>query len=189
MDIITKAFETALEAHKQQKRKVSKAPYIIHPLDVSINLMKIGASTDIICAALLHDTVEDTNLKIEDIRREFGPNIARIVAGVTEKRSLKKLNNPKHTWKLRKEHTIKFMKTASEDIKLVSCSDKLSNIRAMIADIKQYGEEQVWKNFTTSKEANNWYYTSLIKSFKEGTSIEDYSIFNDLVNAVNKLFS
>jgi len=186
MERIARAFEIALKAHKNQKRKVSYAPYIVHPMEVAINLMKEKAPETLIISALLHDTVEDTNITLEDIRKEFGSEIAVLVDGVTEPEELRK-NSPK-TWNERKEHTIEFMKTASKEIKLISCSDKLANTRSLIEDQKKYGDK-LWLNFKGGKTSTKWYMTKMLKSFKQGENIEETNIYKQLEQAVNKLFS
>ncbi len=186
MNKIAKAFEIALKSHNNQKRKVSNAPYILHPMEVAINLMKEKVHEDLIIASLLHDTVEDTNITIKDIKKEFGNKIAVLVDGVTEPEELRK--NITETWKERKEHTIKFMKTTSKDIKLISCSDKLANTRSLIEDQKKYGDK-LWLNFKGGKKSTKWYMTEMLKSFKQGESIETTNIYKQLEKAINKLFS
>ncbi|MFX0094749.1 MAG: HD domain-containing protein, partial [Candidatus Hodarchaeota archaeon] len=79
---IKKAFLFATERHKDQMRKGNGAPYITHPIEVS--LMLASYSEEIICAALLHDVVEDTPTPIEEIEQEFGSKIKSFVQGVTK---------------------------------------------------------------------------------------------------------
>lgn len=186
MNKISRAFEIALEAHKNQKRKGSGAPYLVHPMEVAINLMKEKAPEDLIITALLHDTVEDTEITLEDIRKEFGNKIAELVDGVTEPEELRK--NSTETWQKRKEHTIEFIKKASKEIKLVSCSDKLANTRSLIEDQKRYGDK-LWLNFKGGKESTEWYMKEMLNSLKQGESIEETNIYKQLEKAVNKLFS
>src|SRR5690242_19340940 len=82
--LIKKAFNTSLEAHKDMRRK-SGEPYIYHPLAVAqIAVEEIGLGTTSIVSALLHDVVEDTELEIEDIKRDFGPKVAQIIDGLTK---------------------------------------------------------------------------------------------------------
>ena len=80
---IRAAFEFAAEAHKDQKRK-SGEPYIIHPLWVGIILADLEMDKETIVAGMLHDTVEDTEMTVEDITREFGEEVALLVDGVTK---------------------------------------------------------------------------------------------------------
>src|SRR6188768_3771315 len=82
--LIKRAFYTSLQAHKDMRRK-SGEPYIYHPLAVAqIAVEEIGLGTTSIIAALLHDVVEDTNLEIEDIQRDFGSKVAKIIDGLTK---------------------------------------------------------------------------------------------------------
>ena len=80
---IMKAYNYALEHHGDQKRH-SGEPYIIHPLNVAYILAEVGLDEATICAALLHDVVEDTDVTDSDLRRDFGEEIADMVAGVTK---------------------------------------------------------------------------------------------------------
>ena len=82
-DLIRKAYNYAYENHKGQKR-ISGEPYIIHPLEVAYILAELELDDSTICAALLHDVVEDTPITHEDIVREFGDEIAEMVEGVPE---------------------------------------------------------------------------------------------------------
>src|SRR5690554_2295134 len=81
---IRKAFDMALEYHKDMRRK-SGEPYIYHPLAVAqISAEEIGLGTTSIVCALLHDVVEDTDITLEDVEREFGEKVARIIDGLTK---------------------------------------------------------------------------------------------------------
>lgn len=156
MELIEKALQVASKAHQNQFRKNTDIPYIAHPAAVGMMVMKAGYDEDVVAAAILHDTVEDTDLTLEDIEREFGTKIAEIVAGCSEPdKSL--------SWQARKEHTIEFLKTAAEDIRVVACADKLHNIRSIIKDYQQLGDK-VWERFNAGKEKQKWYYTHIADS-------------------------
>ena len=88
IDLIMRAYKMAEEHHKGQKRN-SGEDYIIHPLNVSLILADMNMDTATIVAGLLHDVVEDTDVTLEDVKNEFGEEIADLVDGVTK---LKKLN-------------------------------------------------------------------------------------------------
>ena len=81
--LIEKAFRVAEQAHQEQKR-ISGEPYIIHPCEVALILADIEMDTPTICAALLHDVIEDTPVSYLDILKEFGEEIALLVDGVTK---------------------------------------------------------------------------------------------------------
>ena len=83
VDLIKKAYEFASKYHKGQCRK-SGEPYMIHPLNVAYILAGLELDDETLCAALLHDVVEDTPVTHEDLVREFGETIAEMVAGVTK---------------------------------------------------------------------------------------------------------
>lgn len=84
-ELIKKAYDYAYKNHNDQKR-ISGEPYIIHPLEVAYILAELELDDSTICAALLHDVVEDTPITHEDIAREFGNEVAEMVEGVTKLR-------------------------------------------------------------------------------------------------------
>jgi (p)ppGpp synthase/HD superfamily hydrolase len=177
MDIVEKALVIASKSHEGQYRKKTDIPYITHPVAVGMMLLKHGYSEEIVAAGILHDTVEDTPLTIEEIKREFGAYIAEIVEGCSEPdKSL--------SWKDRKEHTTEFLKTASEDVRAVVSADKLHNIRSIIKDYEQVGEE-VWSRFNAGREQQKWYYTSVVNSLGTKSSFE---LLTELRVEVDKLF-
>jgi len=153
MEKIAKAFEIAFKAHIKQKRKSTNVPYIIHPMEVAVILMKNGASDALVASGLLHDVVEDTNVELSEIEKEFGKHVGLLVKGATEPEKLNKniKLDEKKTWQERKQHTITFIKTASREMKMLSCADKLSNIQSMIYDYNLIGEK-LWERFNASKE-------------------------------------
>lgn len=93
-----KAF--ASKAHQGQARKNSNEPYITHPVRVAERLEKEGCSDDLISAGYLHDVVEDTNVSIEDIERQFGKEIADLVASHTEDKSKSWWDRKKRQWNI-----------------------------------------------------------------------------------------
>jgi len=131
VEIITRAFEFANKAH-HGVRRLSGEPYIMHPLAVArIVVKEIGLGSTSICAALLHDVVEDTNYTIEDIEKLFGPKIAQIVDGLT------KISGGVFADQAAKqaENFRKLLLTMSDDIRvvLVKLADRLHNMRTLDA--------------------------------------------------------
>src|SRR5437879_11130124 len=82
--MVRKAYERAAAAHTGQRR-LSGEDYVNHPLEVAAILAVLELDAETIAAALLHDTVEDTNLTADEVKREFGPEVARLVDGVTKR--------------------------------------------------------------------------------------------------------
>lgn len=128
---IRKAFDIALEAHKDQRRRTGE-PYIFHPIAVAkIVAYEIGLDTTSIVAALLHDVVEDTDYTIEDIERLFGENVARIVSGLTKISHLNKEQNAS----IQAENFRKMLLTLHDDVRviLIKIADRLHNMQTMDA--------------------------------------------------------
>ncbi|MCB9033898.1 MAG: bifunctional (p)ppGpp synthetase/guanosine-3',5'-bis(diphosphate) 3'-pyrophosphohydrolase [Chitinophagales bacterium] len=125
---IRHAFEMAVEAHKTQRRK-SGEPYIHHPIAVAkIVAEDIGLDTNAVICALLHDTVEDTDVTLDQIKREFGETIAKIIDGLT------KIDQISHqTLSSQAENYRKILITLSDDIRviLIKIADRLHNMRTL----------------------------------------------------------
>ena len=127
--IIRLAFDMAVEAHSDQKRKSGEA-YIFHPISVAkIVAQQIGLDATSICAALLHDVVEDTKFSIEDIERHVGNDIAKIVNGLTKISNLKKDRNIS----LQAENFRKMLLTLNDDVRviIIKIADRLHNMQTM----------------------------------------------------------
>ena len=122
--LLLKALAFAAHKHRDQRRKDAEAsPYINHPIELADVLVNEGGITDVevLCAALLHDTVEDTDTTHEELANAFGSRIARVVAEVTDDKRL-----PKDE---RKRLQIEHAPTLSHEAKLVKLADKLCNLR------------------------------------------------------------
>lgn len=138
VEIITKAFQFAKEAHKGARRR-SGEPYIMHPLAVArIVCGEIGLGSTSICAALLHDVVEDTEYTVEELKGLFGEKIARIVDGLTKISSGMFGDNVS----AQAENFRKLLLTMSEDVRviLIKIADRLHNMRTLgsMTPAKQY---------------------------------------------------
>lgn len=127
LKLLLKALSFAARKHKDQRRKdVAASPYINHPISLANILCNEGHVDDIevIAAALLHDTVEDTDTSPEELAREFGPAIRDLVMAVTDDKTL-----PPHE---RKQRQIAHAGHISHQAKLVKLADKISNVRDML---------------------------------------------------------
>ncbi len=125
---IRKAFDMALECHKDMRRK-SGEPYIYHPIAVAqIAAEEIGLGTTSIVCALLHDVVEDTDINLEDIERDFGKKVARIIDGLTKISGIFGTGNS-----MQAENFRKMLLTLADDVRviLIKLADRLHNMRTM----------------------------------------------------------
>ena len=176
-------------ANKNTCRKSSTIPYIVHPLDVTSTFMKNNAPEHVVIAELLHDVVEDEDCTLSDIRDEFGDDVAALVDEASEPEELINADRGKSkTWPERKAHTIDFIKNAGRNMKLLSCADKLANIRDIIRDYDRLGDG-VWDIFNASKDSVAWYYTSMLDAFGNGDEgISDMPAFKEFEKYVGEMF-
>ncbi|MEO7265495.1 MAG: bifunctional (p)ppGpp synthetase/guanosine-3',5'-bis(diphosphate) 3'-pyrophosphohydrolase [Ferruginibacter sp.] len=127
-ELLRTAFEMSADAHKTMRRK-SGEPYILHPLAVAkICVEEIGLGIRSTICALLHDTVEDTDITLTDIQREFGPEIAKIVDGLTKISTVMDANSSQQA-----ENFKKILLTLTDDprVILIKLADRLHNMRTM----------------------------------------------------------
>lgn len=131
--LVLKAFEFANEAHKDVRRR-SGEPYILHPIAVArIVVSEIGLGYKAICAALLHDVVEDTEYTVEDIQRLFGEKIATLVDGLTKIKTALDNDNKSDKPSLQAENSKRILLTLNEDVRivLIKLADRLHNVRTI----------------------------------------------------------
>ena len=126
VEVLERAYERAAEMHSGQKRR-SGEPYITHPLAVATILAELGLTTPTLAAALLHDTVEDTGYELDDLREDFGDEIARLVDGVT------KLDRVKYGSSSASETVRKMVVAMAKDIRVlvIKLADRLHNMRTL----------------------------------------------------------
>ena len=159
MTIIEKAIMFAAKAHAGTTRKGKERPYILHPLEVMTIVAGLTEAEEVISAAVLHDTVEDTDVTPGDIRQSFGERVERLVMAESEDK-MKDLP-PEASWELRKQATIDHLETLDRDEKLIGLGDKLANIREMSRDHAQIGDK-LWERFNQKdKRKHARYYRSI----------------------------
>ncbi|MFQ5475310.1 MAG: HD domain-containing protein, partial [Candidatus Nanoarchaeia archaeon] len=126
--LIEKAYETAKKAHKGQCRS-SGEPFFTHPLSVAVILAQLRADTATICAALLHDTVEDTTTSLELIEKDFGSEISVLVQGVTKTQTI--LFPTKEEYQAENLRRILLATTKDVRVMLLRLADRLHNMRTL----------------------------------------------------------
>jgi (p)ppGpp synthase/HD superfamily hydrolase len=163
---LSRHFEEAL-IHGGQLRKKKKIPYVAHILGVTALAMEYGANETEAIAALLHDAVEDCGgeKRLRDIKLKFGKAVAKIVDGCTDT-----YETPKPPWLERKRKYVAHAHHAPVSTKLVSASDKLHNIRAILTNYREIGE-RLWSRFKGGKQGTLWYYRSLVTAFGKNKRI------------------
>ena len=165
-ELVDKAIKFAVDAHANTERRGKGFPYVIHVLEAMEIVATITNDPELLAAAALHDTVEDTDVTVDQIRAEFGERIAglvdaettEMVAGLTETES----------WRMRRESSIKRLAASSRDAKIVAMGDKLSNMRAIAHDYRQIRDE-LWNRFhaPNGKLDYAWYYQGLGDALKD----------------------
>lgn len=141
-ELVLKAFDVANEAHRNVRRR-SGEPYILHPISVAkIVVSEIGLGCKSICAALLHDVVEDTEHSVEDIRRMFGDKIASLVDGLTKIKTA--LNENAGSTTIQAENFKRILLTLNDDVRiiLIKLADRLHNLRT-IEFMPEYKREKI----------------------------------------------
>lgn len=178
-----RAFALAHELHRNQLRKGTDVPYIIHLMSVASLVADYGGSEDQVIAGLLHDAVEDQGgtPTAERIRKEFGEVVHRIVMGCTD--SVSDDPKVKAPWRERKEKYLAHLVEAPAQMRLVSAADKIHNARAILADVHR-GGLAVFTRFKGGLEGTLWYYRSLVTNMRKGWSHE---IVDELERVVGEM--
>lgn len=181
MKNLFEAIEFAAHAHSGQFRKGTRVPYIVHPLAVAKLLIEYEYGEAVVIAGVLHDTVEDTRVTLEEVRTQFGDTVAELVAAVTElPRSC--------TWEERKREILSRLATAPVEVLALECADKLDNIREIEANYERNGEA-TWERFNRPKPYQHWYYATLAHLFLERVPDSPmFSLFREFARAVESVF-
>jgi (p)ppGpp synthase/HD superfamily hydrolase len=167
MATLTPRFDDAVryahEAHAEQLRKGSGAPYLSHLLAVASIVLDDGGTEDEAIAALLHDAAEDQGgrPRLEHIRGRFGDAVARIVEDCTDSWS-----EPKEPWLERKAAYIQQARKLPMSSLRVSAADKVHNAYAILRDLRNAGE-RVWERFNATPDDVLAYYESLVRAYRE----------------------
>jgi len=159
---LQRAFGYAAKMHTGQARKATTVPYLSHLMAVASLVLEAGGDEEMAIAALLHDVVEDCGglPRLREVRKQFGPRVAKIVEGCTDS-----FGEPKPEWVERKKDYLREVKHADVETRLVSASDKLHNVRTILADYRQDGEA-IWTRFSGKKEGTLWYYRALSDEYQ-----------------------
>ena len=181
--LLDNAIAFAVKAHSGTERRGKGFPYIVHPMEALEIVATMTSDQELLAAAVLHDTVEDTSVTIDQIRMEFGDRIASIVDAESDKGIEGRSEDD--SWYDRKQGAIDRLAKASRDTKMVALGDKLSNMRAIARDYSMMGDE-LWKIFhVTDKKDHEWHYRGLADSLRE---LEDTFAFKEFETLIDQVF-
>lgn len=182
--LLDRAIIFAVKAHANTERKGKGFPYIVHPLEAVEIVATMTNDQELLAAAALHDTVEDTDVTLDDIRKEFGDCVAKMVEEESDK--FMEGVSEADSWHSRKQAAIERLEGAARETKIVALGDKLSNARAIYRDYVQIGDE-LWKIFHVKDKAEHeWHYRGLAQALSELTGTFAYTEFCDLVEKIFK---
>ena len=166
--LIEKAVRIAVRAHNGQMRKETDLPYVMHPFMVAFRLSKYGFSDEVVAAALVHDVVEDTSFVKEELIKELGDNVWKIVESVT--------NDDALPWEEKKLKYIESVRNAGVEAKAVATVDKIHNLESLLIAFEKYGDV-VWTHFNRGMDKKIWFEENMLKMLKESWQhpmIEEY---------------
>lgn len=181
-ELLDRAIIFAVRAHAGTERRGKGFPYIVHPMEAVEIVSTMTTDQELLAAAALHDTVEDTPVTVEQIRAEFGPRIADLVA--SESDTFEEGVSEEDSWHARKQAAIDRLAKASHDAKIVALGDKLSNMRTIARDYSIKGDA-LWNLFhAKDRRDHEWHYRGLAESLSELSDTFAYKEFVQLINQV-----
>lgn len=180
--LLDRAIVFAVRAHAGTERRGKGFPYIVHPMEAVEIVATMTPDQELLAAAALHDTVEDTDVTIEQIRSEFGERVASFVAAESDEPHQRP--DSVENWRARKQAAIDRLAHASRDAKIVALGDKLSNMRAIARDYAEQGD-RLWDLFHAKDPKNHeWHYRGLADALSELRDTFAYKEFEYLIHQV-----
>ena len=183
-DLLDRAIVFAVQAHHNTERRGKGFPYIVHPMEAVEIVATITSDQELLAAAALHDTIEDTEVTVEQIREAFGERVANLVHA--ERDQFTEGVSEEDSWHDRKQAAIDRLAAAPHDAKIVAMGDKLSNMRAIWRDYQTIGDE-LWNIFHVKDKAlHEWHYRGLADSLSE---LNDTFAYQEFVRLIDDVFS
>ena len=183
MDVFDRAVIFAVKAHEGQRRKRGGA-YIIHPLETAAIASTLTDDSEVLAAAVLHDTVEDAGVTPATLIQEFGERVARLILSETEDKRADL--PPSSTWRIRKEESIAILNASTDvNVKIIWLADKLSNMRAFYRDYIKTGDD-LWQRFhQNDPKEQHWYYRTVADAVSE---LSDFPAWKEYDALIDKVF-
>ena len=185
MELFTEALRFAAEKHDGQRRRMSDVPYVLHPIEVATIVGTMTDDQETLAAALLHDTVEDAGVSLEELEERFGRRVALLVMAETED---KRYNRPpEETWHVRKEETLLILQNTNDlAVKMLWLGDKLANMRSFHRAYLREGNA-FWRLFNQKDQAEQaWYYKTIGELLSD---LRDYAAYQEYMRLYNVVFS
>ena len=182
--LVDRAILFAVKAHSGTERRGKGFPYVIHPMEAMAIVATITPDPELLAAAALHDTVEDTDITLDVLRAEFGERVAKLVADESDVFTEGK--SEEETWHQRKKAAIDRLARAPHDAKIVALGDKLSNMRAIARDYAAQGDA-LWNIFhAKDPKDHEWHYRGLADALRE---LQDTPAFQEFEQLINQVFA
>lgn len=181
-NVFEKAVRFAINAHEGQTRK-DGGVYILHPLEVATIVGTMTSDLEVLSAAVLHDTVEDTQTTAEDILTEFGERIAFLVASETENKRPEM--DASLSWKIRKVESLDELKNCGDiAVKMLWVADKLSNMRSLYRDYEKVGMSVFDRFNEKNPKEQCWYHASVLEYTSELSHFPAYREYEILYHKI-----
>lgn len=183
MDIFEKSVMLALKAHEGQERKNGHIPFFLHPAEAAAIASTITNDREVLAAVMLHDTLEDTDLTLDDIRREINDRVADLVVSETEE-ACKGIPRSE-SWRYRKESSLEKLTECNDvAVKIMWLSDKLANMRSFYRQYCEMGDS-MWQYYNHSDIGDQaWYYRTVAENLSELSHTHAYKEYMCLLNIV-----
>lgn len=182
-DLLDRAIIFAVKAHHNTERRGKGFPYIVHPMEAVEIVSTITPDQELLAAAALHDTIEDTDITYDQLREAFGERVANLVHDESDQ--FTEGISEEDSWHDRKQAAIDRLAAASHDAKIVAMGDKLSNMRAIWRDYQLKGDD-LWSIFhVKDKASHEWHYRGLAASLSE---LSDTFAYREFIRLIDDVF-
>ena len=183
-ELLDRAIIFAVRAHAGTERRGKGFPYIVHPMEAVEIVATMTPDQELLAAAALHDTVEDTDVTVDQIRAEFGDRVADLVAAESD--AFVEGVSDEDSWHSRKQAAIERLAKAPHDAKMVALGDKLSNMRAIARDYAVQGDA-LWNLFhAKDPKDHEWHYRGLAGALAE---LDGTFAYQEFINLINQVFA
>ena len=183
LSVLDRAICLAVQAHAGMERKKDGVPYILYPMEATVIASTITADPEVMAAMMLHDTVEDAGVTVEEIRAACGERVAALVRSETEDKYRERPAG--ETWMQRKTEALEELKKAGDPgVRIMFLADKLANMRSFFRLFRKDGPA-IWNGFNEKDpQKQEWYYRAVSELTKDLSGTDAWQEYTRLVDAV-----